>query len=165
MNIFGAGLATSISAAAGFVLIFICFMLVDQKEYKTRSRHNFRWSIVRKLIGYGTPAGLQVMSDVGSFTLMLLEIGKLGNVALCASTIAFSINNLSFTPLMGISDATAIIKENVELFYNYSATINSVCEVTSNTLDEGGNIVATGTPEEIAKEKGSYTGQFLKKML
>ncbi len=49
------------------------------------------------------------MSDVGSFTLMLLEIGKLGNVALCASTIAFSINNLSFTPLMGISDATAIM--------------------------------------------------------
>ena len=34
-----------------------------------------------------------------------------------------------------------IIKENVELFYNYSATINSVCEVTSNTLDEGGNSV------------------------
>ena len=31
--------------------------------------------------------------------------------------------------------------------------------------DEGGNIVATGTPEEIAKEKSSYTGQFLKKIL
>jgi excinuclease ABC subunit A len=30
--------------------------------------------------------------------------------------------------------------------------------------DEGGKIVATGTPEEIAKNKKSYTGQYLKKM-
>ncbi len=31
--------------------------------------------------------------------------------------------------------------------------------------DRGGTIVATGTPEEVAKCKASYTGQFLKKML
>ena len=31
--------------------------------------------------------------------------------------------------------------------------------------DEGGMIVATGTPEEIAKNEKSYTGAFLKKML
>ena len=30
---------------------------------------------------------------------------------------------------------------------------------------DGGNIVATGTPEEIAKVNKSFTGQFLKKML
>ncbi|MBD5584327.1 MAG: excinuclease ABC subunit UvrA [Clostridia bacterium] len=31
--------------------------------------------------------------------------------------------------------------------------------------DKGGNIVATGTPEEVATVKGSYTGIFLKKVL
>ena len=31
--------------------------------------------------------------------------------------------------------------------------------------NQGGEIVATGTPEELAKVKGSYTGQFLKKVL
>ncbi|MEX1308669.1 MAG: excinuclease ABC subunit UvrA [Eubacteriales bacterium] len=31
--------------------------------------------------------------------------------------------------------------------------------------DKGGEIIATGTPEEIAKVKGSYTGQYLKKAL
>jgi excinuclease ABC subunit A len=30
---------------------------------------------------------------------------------------------------------------------------------------DGGNIVASGTPEEIARVKQSFTGQFLKKML
>ena len=31
--------------------------------------------------------------------------------------------------------------------------------------DEGGQIVATGTPEEVAQVPTSYTGQFLKKIL
>ncbi|MDO5716444.1 MAG: excinuclease ABC subunit UvrA [Tissierellia bacterium] len=31
--------------------------------------------------------------------------------------------------------------------------------------DKGGYVVATGTPEEVAKKKKSYTGQFLKKVL
>ena len=31
--------------------------------------------------------------------------------------------------------------------------------------DEGGEVVATGTPEEVAKNNNSYTGQFLSKIL
>jgi len=29
----------------------------------------------------------------------------------------------------------------------------------------GGNVVATGTPEQVAEVKGSYTGKYLKEML
>ena len=31
--------------------------------------------------------------------------------------------------------------------------------------DNGGEVIATGTPEEVAKVKNSYTGQYLKKIL
>ena len=31
--------------------------------------------------------------------------------------------------------------------------------------DNGGTIIATGTPEEVAKNKNSYTGKFLKNVL
>ena len=31
--------------------------------------------------------------------------------------------------------------------------------------DRGGQVIACGTPEEIAKAKSSFTGQFLKKIL
>jgi len=31
--------------------------------------------------------------------------------------------------------------------------------------DRGGNIVAMGTPEDVSKAKGSFTGQFLKEIL
>ena len=31
--------------------------------------------------------------------------------------------------------------------------------------DRGGQVVAQGTPEDVAKAKGSFTGQFLKEIL
>jgi excinuclease ABC subunit A len=31
--------------------------------------------------------------------------------------------------------------------------------------DEGGNIIAVGTPEQVAKMETSFTGQFLKRVL
>jgi excinuclease ABC subunit A len=31
--------------------------------------------------------------------------------------------------------------------------------------DRGGEVIATGTPEQVARVERSYTGQFLKKML
>ena len=31
--------------------------------------------------------------------------------------------------------------------------------------DEGGRVIAEGTPEEVAEVENSYTGQFLKKIL
>ena len=31
--------------------------------------------------------------------------------------------------------------------------------------DKGGKVVACGTPEEVSKNKNSYTGQYLKKVL
>ena len=31
--------------------------------------------------------------------------------------------------------------------------------------DRGGQVVAVGTPEDVAKVKGSFTGQFLKEIL
>jgi excinuclease ABC subunit A len=31
--------------------------------------------------------------------------------------------------------------------------------------DRGGQVIATGTPEEVAIKKGSFTGEYLKRML
>jgi excinuclease ABC subunit A len=31
--------------------------------------------------------------------------------------------------------------------------------------DEGGKVVATGTPKDVVKAPGSYTGKYLKKLL
>lgn len=58
-------------------------------------------------------------------------------------------------------DTVVVIEHNLDVI----KVSDYIIDLGPEGGDEGGNIVATGTPEEIAKVKGSYTGQFLKKML
>ena len=58
-------------------------------------------------------------------------------------------------------DTVVVIEHNLDVI----KVSDYIIDLGPEGGDEGGNIVATGTPEEIAKEKGSYTGQFLKKIL
>jgi len=44
-------------------------------------------------------------------------------------------------------------------------TADYVVDLGPEGGDEGGEIIAKGSPEKVAKVKGSYTGQFLKGML
>ncbi len=44
-------------------------------------------------------------------------------------------------------------------------SVDYIIDIGPEGGDEGGTVIATGTPEEVAKVKGSYTGQFLAKML
>lgn len=54
-----------------------------------------------------------------------------------------------------------VIEHNLDVI----KTADHVIDLGPEGGDGGGTIVATGTPEDIAKVKKSYTGQFLKKML
>ena len=54
-----------------------------------------------------------------------------------------------------------IIEHNLDLI----KTVDHIIDLGPFGGDEGGTIVTEGTPEEVAKCKTSYTGQYLKKML
>jgi excinuclease ABC subunit A len=51
--------------------------------------------------------------------------------------------------------------------YNMDVIKNSdwIIDLGPEGGDEGGRIVATGTPKELAKARGSYTGKYLKKII
>jgi len=53
-----------------------------------------------------------------------------------------------------------IIEHNLDVI----KTADFVIDLGPEGGDEGGIIVATGSPEEISQERQSYTGKFLKKM-
>ncbi len=109
MEIYGAGIATSLSAVFSFVCILIVFLSRDQKILPTRTNRAFRFDYLKKLFNFGTPAGIQVLCDVGAFTMILFLIGHISNAALATTTIALAINQIVFLPLLGFSDATSII--------------------------------------------------------
>lgn len=54
-----------------------------------------------------------------------------------------------------------VIEHNLDVI----KTADYVIDLGPDGGDKGGNIVATGTPEKVAKDEGSYTGQYLKKVL
>ena len=54
-----------------------------------------------------------------------------------------------------------VIEHNLEVI----KTADYIIDIGPEGGDKGGTVVAAGTPEEIAKKKKSYTGQYVRKML
>lgn len=59
------------------------------------------------------------------------------------------------------NDTVIVIEHNLDMI----KTADYIIDIGPNGGDDGGNVIATGTPEQVAKNKDSYTGMFLKKML
>ena len=58
-------------------------------------------------------------------------------------------------------DTVIVIEHNLDVI----KVVDHVIDIGPDGGDRGGRIVATGTPEEISKNKSSYTGEYLKKVL
>ena len=63
--------------------------------------------------------------------------------------------------LADAGNTVLIIEHNLDLI----KTVDHIIDLGSEGGDLGGTIIASGTPEEVAKCKDSYTGKYLKKML
>jgi excinuclease ABC subunit A len=58
-------------------------------------------------------------------------------------------------------NTVVVIEHNLDVI----KTADYIIDLGPEGGDDGGRIIATGTPEEVAKNPGSYTGQFLRKEL
>ena len=58
-------------------------------------------------------------------------------------------------------DTVIVIEHNLDMI----KCADYIIDIGPEGGEKGGDIVATGTPEEVSKEKKSYTGEFLKKVL
>lgn len=63
--------------------------------------------------------------------------------------------------LIGSGNSVVVIEHNLDVI----KCADYIIDIGPEGGDEGGTIVATGTPEEIVKCKNSHTGRFLKKIL
>ena len=58
-------------------------------------------------------------------------------------------------------NTVVVIEHNLDVI----KTADWIVDLGPEGGDGGGEIIAVGTPEEVAKEKGSYTGKYLGPML
>ncbi len=63
--------------------------------------------------------------------------------------------------LVDAGDTVVIIEHNLDVI----KTADYIIDLGPEGGDEGGTVIATGTPEEVAAIPASYTGQFLRKVL
>lgn len=63
--------------------------------------------------------------------------------------------------LVDAGNTVVVIEHNLDVI----KCADNIIDLGPEGGENGGNILCTGTPEEIVKNKRSYTGQYLKKML
>jgi excinuclease ABC subunit A len=63
--------------------------------------------------------------------------------------------------LVQVGNTVIVIEHNMDVI----KTADHIIDLGPEGGDQGGNIIGCGTPEEIANINGSYTGQFLRKVL
>ena len=106
----GAGIATFVSVALSDVVLFaIIFAERDVRATPRRELLFPDWGLVRRIVRFGLPAGVQLCFDMASFAFFVLLVGRLDELSLATSNVAFSINNLAFSPLLGFSNVAAIL--------------------------------------------------------
>jgi MATE family multidrug resistance protein len=70
-----------------------------------------RWDneLLRRILYFGWPSGLQILLDVTGFTVFIFVLNALGDVAKQATSLAFSISSLAFMPIYGLHIAASVL--------------------------------------------------------
>ena len=110
MGLEGAAIATFIASFFAPATQFF-FMMKSRHVREVGLRDAFRpeFKLMKKLVRFGFPAGVQIFLDHGAWSLFLLVTAMLDAVSLTVSNIVLSINNLAFSPVMGFGTAASIL--------------------------------------------------------
>jgi MATE family multidrug resistance protein len=110
MGIFGAALATDLSWMVGTLMFaYFCFNVAMEKSYGTRSMRKIDLPLLGRIIKYGYPSGLQLFLEVFSMLFFTLAMAKLDQISLAANNMVFSIESITFFPIIGIGQAVSIL--------------------------------------------------------
>lgn len=110
MGIAGAPLSTVIAEFLG-TAIFIIKLSSEARthNYPFRETFNFDPILFVRNLRFGFPNGVQMLLEVGSFTLFIALIGQLGTNEQAATNLAFTLNAVAFIPMMGMGTAVMIL--------------------------------------------------------
>lgn len=110
LGIAGAAIASTIS----FWFKSACYAWLllrpaNETRYRIRGGFAFDGALLRNLLFFGFPTGLMYVTESGGFTVIVLRIGRLGDVPLRATSMAINFNMLAFIPLVGVSIAASVL--------------------------------------------------------
>jgi len=110
LGIKGAAIASLIAGfVAPIILLSLYFSKKNHETYRTREMLCFDRKLFARMLRFGLPSGMHMVLDIGSFSLFVLLLGRLGETAFLASNIVLSINMIAFMPSIGIGQAASVL--------------------------------------------------------
>lgn len=104
MGVFGAGLATVAGWLVGAaIMAAVIFRPDNNRLYHLRQGMRFEWDMFRRLLRFGLPSGVNFFMEMIAVAWFAFEVGVFGKEAMAASNIAFSVNSLTFVPMLGLN--------------------------------------------------------------
>jgi MATE family multidrug resistance protein len=110
LGILGAGIATVVSwSIVALIFLFMVFTRENDRVFKVRRNRRFDAELFGRLMKFGIPGALQFSMDIFAFTFFIFMVGRIGKNELAVTNIVFTIENLSFMPLMGFALGTSTL--------------------------------------------------------
>lgn len=102
-GIIGAAYGSILACVAGLlILIWAYFRKHYEEEFAVRQSLIFDWPVMKKLLRYGYPAGLEMFFNMLSFTAMVMIFHAHAAITATAATVMFNWDLVSYVPLIGI---------------------------------------------------------------
>jgi len=125
-GIAGAGWATVIAAALPCVILgAVSFFDPALRGHRYLAALRPRSALLRRIIRFGLPSGLHQFVDIATFSAFVMVTGRIGPLALAVSNIVFTVNYISFAPLLGLGQGTSILAGQYQGAADPSATVRA----------------------------------------
>jgi MATE family multidrug resistance protein len=106
LGVLGAALAT-VSARLVFLLLMVQYAWRESKAiFSTADKIDRNWIYLKRIVALGSPMAQTNLIEVGSWTMFVAWIGRLGTVALASHEIALKIKDFLVIPAQSVGSVT-----------------------------------------------------------
>lgn len=106
LGIRGSAYGTVTGGVCGLLILAAAYFFGNRhREYGVRDSFKLNIDVMRKLLKFGYPAGLEFFLNLGAFTAMITLFASQGQIVATATTITFNWDMVAFVPLIGIEIA------------------------------------------------------------
>lgn len=104
LGVSGAAIGTIIGSICGLLVLTAAYLASQhRREFNVAQAFRFDFAVMKKLIRYGYPAGLEFFLNLLAFNIIVFLFWGYGSGAAGAITIVFNWDMASFVPLIGVN--------------------------------------------------------------
>lgn len=106
LGIRGAAYATVFAQVTVSLCYLVLVAMVSKaNHYPFWKQYRVDFELMSRMFWNGLPMGFQMLVEVSGFTVFTIYIGQLGETALAATNLTFSLNSMVFIPMLGLGTA------------------------------------------------------------